>query len=207
MYRMLLFTGGLLLSAVLAIVLYQWARLQSLRRRASIADVGAWLGTLLRSFAPGSIVIAEPNGKAGFIQFALTNRGPTSRVIEFGLPQADWSRSAISDIKAVLTSAEVAWSVEVSPPAGGVDSFLRAEIHGAPADVYARVRRLLPALAIALGHPEHQTYRVQLLGREAAEYAGELADALEKLPNAGRWEKKVAGAIRGSRAKDRRTDH
>lgn len=183
-------------AALLALVLYQWFRLQRLRRRASVTDLGSWVGTLLRSFAPGSVLIAEPNGKDGFLQFALTQRRGESCTLEFGLPQTDWSRAAIADVQSLLDSAGVSWTVETGVPGQPVQGFLRAELAGKREHVLQRARILLPRLAIALGHSAHQTYQVELLGHDAAGYPRGLADKLERLPKGGRLERKIAAAVR-----------
>lgn len=185
------------LSALLAIVLYQWLRLQRLRRRASVADIAAWLGTMLRSDAPGSVLIATPDGKDGFLQFALTQRDREWRTLEFGLPETDWSRAAMAEIKDLLDSAGVSWTLEDAPPGSPLDAFLRAELNGDRAHVRERASGLVPLIAAALGHSVHQTYCVQLLGYDAPEYQHELAMKLEALPNAGRFEKNLARVIRG----------
>lgn len=186
-----------LLSALLATVLYQWLRLQRLRRRSSVTDVAAWVGTLLRSFAPGSVLVAEPNGKDGFLQFALTQRDREWRTLEFGLPETSWSRGAMPDIQNVLDSAGVTWILEDAPPGSIIDGFLRAELNGERADVLKRARSLVPCLAGAMGHSVHQTYRVRLLGHDAPEYHHELAGQLENLPNTGGFANTLAAVIRG----------
>jgi hypothetical protein len=186
-----------LLSALFALTLHQWLRLRRLRRRASVVDVCAWLGTLLRSYAPGSILIAEPNGTDGFLQFALTQRAGEWRTLEFGLPETDWSRAALTDIQGLLDSAGVNWRLEAAPPGSMIDAFLRAELQGERADVLERASSLLPRMATAMGHSVHQTYHVQLLGHDAPEYRHELAKRLEDLPKSGRLEKRLARVIRG----------
>jgi hypothetical protein len=185
------------LSALVAVVLHQWLRLQRLRRRASVSDVAAWVGTLLRSYAPGSVLIAEPNGKDGFLQFALTQRDREWRTLEFGLPDTDWSHAAMAGIQNVLNSAEINWTLEDTPPGSPIDTFLRAELSGAGADILELTNRLIPHLTAALGNSVHQTYSVRLLGHDAPEYQHELADKLESLPEAGRFEKTLAEVIRG----------
>lgn len=193
---MLVFVAGLL-STLFAVVLYQWLRLQRLRRRASVTDVVAWVGTLLRSFAPGSVLVAEPNGKDGFIQFALTQRDREWRTLEFGLPETDWSRAAMVDIQDLLDSAGVSWILEDAPLGSAIDGFLRAELIGEPANVLERARSLVPRIAAAMGHSVHQTYHVRLLGHDAPEYQHELAGKLEDLPKGGRFGRKLAKVIRG----------
>ncbi len=205
MLTLILTLAAALLSAVLAIALYQWLRLQRLRRRASVMDVAAWVGTLLRSYAPGSVLIAEPNGKDGFIQFALTQRDREWRTLEFGLPDTAWSRAAMARIQDVLDSAGVSWTVEDAPPGSTIDAFLRAELNGVRADVLQRASRLVPRIVAAMGHSLHQTYHVHLLGHDAPEYQHELAEQLENLPKGGRFQKRLAEVIRGRTLPDPNT--
>lgn len=195
--RVMLILLAAFLATAFVIVLYQWLRLQRLRRRASVTDVAAWVGTLLRSYAPGSVLIAEPNGKDGFLQFALTQRDSKWRTLEFGLPETDWSRAAMADIQDLLNSAGVSWTLEELPPGSPLDAFLRAELNGEWAHVRQRANSLVPLIAAALGHSVQQTYHVRLLGHDALEYQHELAESLETLPKAGRLEKKLAEMVRG----------
>ena len=97
----------------------------------------------------------------------------------------------------MLDSAGVNWILEDAPPGSRIDGFLRAELNGERADVLERVRSLVSCLASAMGHSVHQTYRVRLLGHDAPEYCDELAGQLEKLPNSGRFEKRLAEVTRG----------
>jgi len=189
--------GTALLSVLAAVGLYQWIRLQQLRRRASITDLTAWVGTLLRSFAPGSVLIAEPNGKDGFLQFALTHRNQEWRTLEFGLPETDWSLAAMAEIQVLLDSEGISWKIEVAQPEQTIRCFLRAEFDGERAHVLQRVSSLVPRIAAAMGHSELQTYQVRLLGHDDPEYQHELAKKLENLPNGGRVEKKLAKVVRG----------
>lgn len=195
--RLILLLIAAVLAALFAVVVYQWLRLLRLRQRASVTDVAAWLGTLLRSFAPGSVLIAKPNGKDGFLQFALTHRDREWRTLEFGLPETDWSRAAMVDIQALLSSAGVSWTLEDAPPGSTIVAFLRAELYGDRADVLERASNLVPRLAAAMGYSVHQTYQVQLLGRDAPEYQHELAGKLESLRDGGWFWKKLAEVIRG----------
>jgi type II secretory pathway pseudopilin PulG len=194
---LMLMVAAALVSALLAIALYQWVRLQRLRRRASLTDVSAWVGTLLRSYAPGSVLIAEPNGKEGFLQFALTQRDREWRTLEFGLPETAWSRAAMAEVQDILDSAGVSWTIEDTPSGSAIDAFLRAELNGDRTDVLERASRLIPRIATAMGHPLHQTYHIQLLGHDSPEYQHELAEQLENLPTGGGFEKKLAEVIRG----------
>jgi hypothetical protein len=186
-----------LLATCFATVLYHWRRWQRLRNRASIEDVVTWLGTLLRSFAPGSVVIAESNGGDGFLQFALTQREKEWRTLEFGLPEAEWSRTAITEIQHLLAAAGGRCSLENAPVGQTIERFLRAELSGVRTEVLQKAMSVVPRIAAALGHSAHQTYKVRLLGNEAVDYRAELAEQLENLSRGGRFEKAMAKVVRG----------
>lgn len=194
--KLILILTASLLATFAAIVMHQWLRLQRLRHRSSVSDISAWLGTMLRSFTPGSVLIAEANGKAGFIQFALKQRDKGWRRLEFGLPKTEWSSAAMADIQLLLDAAGASWTLE-DPPAGAtIGGFLRAELSGERTEVLERARSLIPRIAAAIGHKLDQTYTVRLLGDEAPEYPRELAERLENLPKSGVLEKRLAQLIR-----------
>lgn len=194
---MVLMVVGVLLAAPLIVVLYQWVRWDRLRRHAPATSIAAWIGTLLRDFAPGAVLIAEPNGKDGFIQFALTQRRKEWRTLEFGLPETEWSRPVMGDIQALLDSAGVSWTYADLVGVQATPRFLRAEFVGERTDILHRMSNLVPHLAVAMGYSVHQTYRIRLLGSEAPEYRRELGEKLENMPGSGRFEKKLAALVRG----------
>lgn len=143
---------GALFVVLMGALSYQWWRWQRLRRHASITDVTGWTATLLRGFAPGSVLIAEPNGREGFIQYAVTARRHELRTLEFGLPEVDWSRTAITPIQTLMDSMGISWTFEQADTTHEVQRFLRAEIHGTRAEVLSCIGSLTPRIAGALGH-------------------------------------------------------
>lgn len=190
--------------AALAVPVVRWRRL---RDRATIAEVGRWTATLLRQSAQGSVLIAVANGRPGFLQYALTGRDGDWRRLEFGLPEADWSKEALPAVERVLDRFAVPWTVETNPGNLPVPRFLRAEIEGPREEVLERASALFVELAAALGYDETQTYAVSLQGGDAPEYEAELLARIESLPRQGRVTRGMAALLRrqlgASRQKER----
>lgn len=179
-----------------AIVATAWWRVRRWHRRSTIADVAAWLRRLLREHARGSVLIAEPNARGGFLQFALTQRRGARRTIELGLPDCAWSQKHFADVQDALDSAGIRWTVEAVDVAGPVRRYLRAELSGDHAQVLRIADDLIPRLASAMGYPQNETYRVSLRGGEAPEYAHELAGRFDQMASRGARFKVLAALLR-----------
>ena len=143
-----------------------------------------------------SVLVAEPNARTGFLQFALTERHKEQRTLEFGLPDCEWSQSYFADVQNALDAAGISCTIENAGEERPVRRFLRAELRGRRSQILQRAADLLPRIAAAMGHPENQTYRVSLLGGEAPEHRHEVDARLEQLADGGRFKKKVADFIR-----------
>lgn len=165
-------------------------------RRATVHELGAWTATWLREYAPGSVLIANANGRPGFLQLALTARRRDRRRVEFGLPETGWSREHLPAVERVLDAAGVEWRIETNPGNPAVPRYLRATLEGTRAEVLERASVLLPELAAALGHPAHQSYSVELQGREDPEHDAELGAQLERLAGEGRLPRWLVRAVR-----------
>ncbi|HVH13226.1 MAG TPA: hypothetical protein VM759_09250 [Longimicrobium sp.] len=167
-----------------------WLRTRRAQRSAAIGEVSAWLARMLWVHDRGSVLIAEPNGRSGFIQFALTGRLAEWRCIEFGLPETDWSRSYFAAVHDALGRADIRTTIEAGDGNGLVERFLSAEISGGREEVLRAASDMIPRIAAALGHPERQTYRISLEGGESPEYREEIAARLEATPARGLLERK-----------------
>jgi hypothetical protein len=162
-------------AAALAVPVTGWYRL---RYRSTVYEISRWVATLLKEYAPGSVLIAEPVGRPGFVQFALTGRRRHWRRVEFGLPESDWSRDSIPRVKGVLAAAGIAWTVEVNPGNHAVPHFYRATVEGRDHEVRERLAALIPDLADALGYPSTARYGVKLAGGSSPDAIVEMEDRL-----------------------------
>ena len=193
---MLLPMIALVFASVAMMVLAVAFRVNRLRQRATITDLTAWMGRLLRECAPGSVLVAEPNARDGFLQFALTESRNQWRTVEFGLPDTDWSRGSFADVQDTLAAAGLRCTIDHADADGPVRRFLRARVGGDGAEVLKILATLCPRLAAAMGYPENQTYRITILGGQSPEYRQEVDRHLNQLRKRGRFRAKLIDVIR-----------
>lgn len=185
------------LAALLAVA--KWRLMRRFRRartRIPLERCLLALRTMLRQLRPGALFAAAPNGRDGFLQLILTDREGNWREVEFGLPDADWSRARFDHAVAVLGELEPDCEVEHTPGNPDVPRFLRVWIHGGEASVLERATALVRAAAEVLGFPEEQTYNLVFRGQDHPDYMRELADLVEQDPSIPRLLRKLGPLFR-----------
>jgi hypothetical protein len=157
------------------------------RTRQSFSRFTGCLQSLLERCSPGAVVAAYPNGQQGFLQVALTGRKGDWRELEFGLPDADWSRASFDAAVAALPQGASEWSVEHTPGNPDVPRFLRVWIEGGESDVRERATALLHRAAELLGFPADQTYNIDFQGTDHPDYLHAMLDRFERDPQTSRF--------------------
>jgi hypothetical protein len=150
-------------------------RLERARTRATLDDLDRWVNGLLLRFAPGACLLAASNEGAGFLQLAVTGREAEWRRVEFGLPDAAWSRERFALAAITLEEGAADARVEHDPGNARIPRFLRITLTGERTDVAARATDLLRRAAVVLSFPPGGTYTMSVTGRDHPEYYRQVA--------------------------------
>jgi hypothetical protein len=202
-----LFAAFILVIAVSMIrAALQMRRSKRTRDNASLDQLSRWVTGMLLRFAPGACLIAESNDREGFLQLARTGREGAWRQLEFGLPDANWSRARFPLAVSVLSEGATDVRVEQEPANAAVPRFLRISIAGESADVESRAVDLLRHAAEVLEFPADGTYRVSLTGPDHPEYLRTMAIEVKHSTKLPRWitRRLSASLLRDAEALERR---
>lgn len=170
----------LAIAALVIAAKLQVRRAKHERENAALDQWLGWVKGMLVRYAPGTCLIAQSNDAEGFLQLALTGREGTWRQVEFGLPDAEWSRTRFQLAASALAEGATDVRVERNRRNANVPRFLRVSIAGDIAEVEARAIDLLRRAAEVLSFPADGTYRVSIEGGDHPDYWRSLVDGTKR---------------------------
>jgi hypothetical protein len=143
--------------------LWKWGSRPRYHRRRTIQQLGQFVDGFLVQMAPGSTLIAEREGDAGFLQLAMLSASGTWQSVEFGLPDTDWSRGHFDRVLEDLRHHGFPVQVEAGTSAE-VTRFLRIAQAGEVEPLGRQLHRMLSVTHRALEWPADQRFVVHFEG-------------------------------------------
>jgi hypothetical protein len=154
-------------------------RSERARTTTTLDQMAGWVNALVLRYAPGAFLAAASNDGPGFLQLAVTGREGDWRRVEFGLPDAEWSRESFALAVSLLEEHATDARLEHDSENANVPRFLRLTIAGNHAEVTRRATELLRSAAVLLSFPPEGTYTMSLTGNYHPEYYRSVAAEVE----------------------------
>jgi len=168
-----------------------------------LTDTERFLKGFLLQLGPGSVLMLERESGPGFLQLAIRERHGDLWQIEFGLPDADWSRERFDLVRDAMVNAGIANDVETNRDNKDIPRFLRVYIEGNRDDLILVLLRILELAANQLEFKKDDQYTLRMSGDISSEYQNELATQLEKLPQRNVILRPLASWLRRSASRNR----
>jgi hypothetical protein len=187
------FTAPLIALAVA--VRNQQRRFERARTATTLDEMSGWVNSLVLRYAPGGCLTAVSNDGPGFLLLGVTGREADWRRVEFGLPDAEWSRESFALAVATLEEGAAESHLEHDPGNADEPRFLWVTLTGQQDAVALRATDLLRRAAGVLSFPPGGTYTMSLTGREHPEYLRTVAAQVEAHTALPRWLGRRLGAF------------
>jgi len=152
----------ILVALVLVVRLVWWPARPRLYREVPLPGLRRFVTGLLAQMASGGFFIADRRDGPGFLPLALREVRGEIYVVEFGLPESNWSASEFESARAAFAIAGFEPTVETG--VGPVSRFLRVEMEGSQPAVTERVMALLELAVRQLNWREESTFDVRFGG-------------------------------------------
>lgn len=196
------FITAIVLLAIVVLLL-RWLSQPIAYRRLLLTDTRRFLQSFLQQSGAGSILVLDRESGPGFLQIAIGKRQRDQLEIEFGVPDAAWSRQHFDIVHGAMGNAGFINRVETNSDNENIPRFLRVYVRGNRDELSRVVPQVLELAANALGFRMGDRYTLRMSGAVSSEYQRELAAQLEQLPRGGhigrmivRWLRRSAGTGR-----------
>lgn len=177
---------GIILFTGVVVVLLRWANQPIAYRGLLLADSERFLHDFLLQFSTGSVCFfdRESNRESspGFFQLAIGARHGEQLEVEFGVPDAEWSRDKFDLVHAAIDSAGHRNHVQTNLGNNDIPRFLRVYLQGNRRELPFLLREVLELAAKQLEFRMEDRYTFRMSGTVSYEYQRELATQLEQLP-------------------------
>jgi hypothetical protein len=148
---------------LVAATLWRWGRRPSYYRNRTLEELGRSIDGFLVQMAPGSTLIAERQGGAGFLQLAIRSASGHWQSVEFGLPEAEWSQGNFDRL--VETLGREGFPVILEPGnSGRVNRFLRVAVAGESVSLGTQLHQLFRVAHGTLGWTPGEQFTVHFEG-------------------------------------------
>lgn len=164
-------------------------------------EIGPLLDSFLLQAGVGSVFTLQRESGPGFLQLLLTRRHQEWHTLEFGLPDAFWSRRYFDIVQKDSETQGHRCRVELDANNSDVPRFLRVEIRGTRQELGQRLHSLLPTIAGHLEFGPAERYTAQLVANISPEYRQHFAEQLESLADQNVVTRILTRLIRGARKK------
>jgi len=121
---------GIILFAGVVVVLLRWANQPIAYRGLLLADSERFLHDFLLQFSTGSVCFFDRESGPGFLQLAIGERHGEQLEVEFGVPDAEWSREQFNSVHAAMDNAGHRNHVQTNLGNNDIPRFLRVYIQG-----------------------------------------------------------------------------
>ncbi|MFQ5760802.1 MAG: hypothetical protein ACE5HM_07490 [Acidiferrobacterales bacterium] len=151
---------------VAALVLWRWLKSPVLHSHQSFDELSEFVDVFVLRFATGSVLTIDFDARPGFFQFALADDCALEQVLEFGLPEVDWSSQTF--LRVMETLQEDGFSPNTNSQCTGetVQRFLRVRICGSRRSLVSQAMRLLAVVRDAMDLSDDQSYTVSVTGQQ-----------------------------------------
>jgi len=150
-----------------------------------LTDIKRFVEGFLHQLGPGSVLLLEHETRRGFLQLAIVDRRDQWLKVEYGLPDADWSRDQFDQVHDAMENAGYSIEVETNEGNEQIPRFLRVYVEGNRSDLTVALLQVLETAANKLEFGVEDRYTLQVMGEAAPEYTDELATRLEQSPRGG----------------------
>ena|SRR6516225_7206279 len=148
-------------------------------RRARLHELDGVIDSFLLQAGRGSQFVCSRIGAPGFLQAVIVDRHADHEQIEFGLPDADWSRSRFDAVAVDLEAIGCFCTVEASP-SNKVRRFLRARFEGDRSELVTKFVEVLSRAGQTLGFAVDEEYELRVAIQASPEYVRDLAETVER---------------------------
>lgn len=190
------FIIGFILLLGVAVVFLRWAGKPIPYRGLELSNTEKFLNSFLQQLDTGSVFVLERESGAGFLQLAIREHKGDRLVVEFGIPDAEWSREHFDSLQAVMRNAGYSNQIESNASNNAVPRFLRVLIKGSRNELTAASLLVLQLAAKELEFKTDERYTLRMSGSASSEYQQELATQLEQLPTSGQFGHLLAKLLR-----------
>jgi hypothetical protein len=189
---------GIALMAIVVIGLLYWANQPIAYRGLLLTDSQRFLESFILQSGTGSVFLLERQSSPGFLQLAIGEQQGPKLEVEFGLPDAEWSRKHFDLVHAATKNAGYSNRIETNPGNKDIPRFLRVYVAGNRGDLILGSLQILQLAADKLGFNKDDRYTLRMSGAMSSEYRGALATQLEQLGSHSRIAQMVATWLRRS---------
>ena len=149
--------------ALLLIGLWRWAKRPVYRRGVPVSGLQQSIDSFLVQMGPGSVLLAKREDGQGFLQLALRSATAQWQVVEFGLPDAEWSAKSFEAVATRLRQHGYGPAIEPGETPA-VRQFIRVSLSGHTGELGLRAHQLLQLVSDGLGWSRTSTFAVHCRG-------------------------------------------
>ena len=193
---------GIALLTLVAVGLLRLLNRPIAYRGLRLSETERFLKGFLLQNGRGSVLFLERESGPGFLQLAVRERRGDWQEIEFGLPDAEWSREHFDLVHRAIVNEGHANDVETNDDNKDIPRFLRVYLEGNRDELIPVLLGFLELTVNLLEFKKDDTYNLRMIGDISSDYQNELAGELEQLPHTDLIVRKLAAWLRRSASRN-----